>query len=183
MKNDEKQLLRRRCFAALRELTDSEKRQSSQIICDKIRSLPEFQKANTVFSFLPLASEPDLTGLLAIPKRWAFARTLNDETMEFRQLANIDEAIEGAFKILEPPADAPLLNRNEADLLLIPGVAFCAQTGSRLGRGKGHYDRYLAPFFEANSSAPHLAGICFSCQLHEIPNESHDIPMDHIVSG
>ncbi len=55
-------------------------------------------------------------------------------------------------------------------VLLIPGLAF-DQEGNRLGRGKGHYDRYLSTF------EGERIGICFQCQILEaetIPLETLD---------
>lgn len=62
------------------------------------------------------------------------------------------------------------------DWLFIPGVGF-GLDGSRLGRGKGYYDRYLA-----DSKALRL-GVCWSEQLNqELPVESHDCRMDFIIT-
>jgi 5-formyltetrahydrofolate cyclo-ligase len=60
--------------------------------------------------------------------------------------------------------------------ILIPGLSFDS-TGSRLGRGKGYYDRYLQNFEGLK------IGICYSFQLVEkITSEDHDVKMDYIVT-
>ncbi len=62
------------------------------------------------------------------------------------------------------------------DWLFVPGLGFSLK-GSRLGRGKGYYDRYLE-----NSQAIKI-GIAWSEQIIEqIPVESHDCHMDFIVT-
>jgi 5,10-methenyltetrahydrofolate synthetase len=62
------------------------------------------------------------------------------------------------------------------DWLLIPGVGFDLQ-GSRLGRGKGFYDRFL------QHSPAKKIGLAWSGQLvEEIPMEAHDCPMDFIIT-
>ena len=66
-------------------------------------------------------------------------------------------------------------------LILVPGRAF-TKSGSRIGRGKGFYDIYLAglpQIFDIKKS-----GVCFSEQLlPELPTTPDDVLMDNIFSG
>ncbi len=98
------------------------------------------------------------------------------------------DSIEGAFKIREPnPMRSSLIAPAAADLFLVPGVGFDDQAGNRLGRGKGHYDRYLSPLRRGSESGdgaaprPFLIGVCFSVQLCAVPTEVHDIPLDDVL--
>jgi 5-formyltetrahydrofolate cyclo-ligase len=62
------------------------------------------------------------------------------------------------------------------DLIFVPGIAFDLK-GYRLGRGKGHYDKYLA-----GHKATKI-GVCRGTNLlTSIYPESHDIKMDHIIT-
>lgn len=62
------------------------------------------------------------------------------------------------------------------DVLLIPGLAF-ANSGERLGKGKGFFDKYLENFQGIK------IGICFSLQvLPNVPMELHDKKMDYLVT-
>lgn len=64
------------------------------------------------------------------------------------------------------------------DLLLIPLVGF-DDAGYRLGYGAGYYDRTLA----AREDRPLAVGVGYSCdRLATIHPQSHDIPMDAIVT-
>jgi 5-formyltetrahydrofolate cyclo-ligase len=64
----------------------------------------------------------------------------------------------------------------EPDWYLVPGVGF-SLNGSRLGRGKGYYDRFL------EDRKGIKIGLAWSGQLKEnIPVESHDCYMDFIVT-
>lgn len=63
----------------------------------------------------------------------------------------------------------------------MPGVGFDPQSMNRLGRGKGHYDRYLAPLMKSGMP-PALVGVCFSIQLVSLAPESHDVPMTKLVT-
>ena len=67
-------------------------------------------------------------------------------------------------------------DKHKIDLFLVPGVAF-DKSGNRLGYGKGYYDQLL------HNTTGLKIGICFDCQVVDaIPNETHDIKMDIIVT-
>ena len=94
---------------------------------------------------------------------------------------------EGAFGIPEP-AGGKEIAIEDCDAALVPGVAF-GKDGSRIGRGKGYYDRALA--FLAESSRPRppvLFGVCHDFQIIEglerspLAAKNSDIPMDAVVS-
>ncbi len=132
-----------------------------------------WQNASTVAGFLPMRGEPDLTALWqaagASGKRVALPR-VTETGLQFHA-ADFDRLIPGAFGILEPHPDAPVIAAAAIDLFLVPGVAFDRQ-GGRLGMGKGHYDRSLS-----GSSAP-LVGIAWDWQIvAAVPREPHDVAM------
>jgi 5-formyltetrahydrofolate cyclo-ligase len=78
----------------------------------------------------------------------------------------------GKFDIPEPTG-----RERRPDVVLVPGVAF-DRRGHRLGYGRGYYDRALAA-----SPGARRIGLCHSFQLVEaLPEESHDEPVDYIVT-
>lgn len=82
------------------------------------------------------------------------------------------EQNEHYFSFLEPISD----NIMEPNIIFVPGLAFDLK-GYRLGRGKGHYDKYLA-----NHNAIKI-GICRNENLTtNLPKEPHDIKMDYIIT-
>ena len=60
--------------------------------------------------------------------------------------------------------------------VFIPGIAFDIK-GYRLGRGKGHYDRYLA-----KHNVTRIGVSLGSKLLLALPNESHDFKMNYIIT-
>ena len=81
----------------------------------------------------------------------------------------------GSFKIQEPTNDN-IINPQSLELIIVPGVAFDFN-GTRIGRGKGFYDKLLS-----NTNALKI-GIGYDFQLLEnIPHEPHDILMDAIIT-
>lgn len=176
----DKRSQRRECFAALKSLPPELKTKASHQICCHIATSPEFLEAETVFSYLALPSEPDLSVLTAEypEKTWAFSRVLADgERLAFHEVTSPDQISEGEFGFLEPNPDL-CPEHSSPDLILVPGVGFDPVTGARLGRGKGHYDRFLAPF-RGDVTA---IGVCFSVQLTKLAPESHDVPMNFVIT-
>ena len=93
----------------------------------------------------------------------------------------------GAFGIPEPAGGKEIAIEN-CDAALVPGVAF-GKDGSRVGRGKGYYDKALAFLAEGSRPRPPvLFGICHDFQIADALEKSplaakdRDIPMDAVVS-
>ncbi len=100
----------------------------------------------------------------------------SDPAKPFRFLAG-DASMAGPFGIVQPKASAPPV---EPDLILVPLIAVDGR-GTRLGRGKGHYDRVLAPL---RRKGARLIGIGWPSQRidDEIPRDPWDVPMDGFAS-
>jgi 5-formyltetrahydrofolate cyclo-ligase len=81
---------------------------------------------------------------------------------------------------IREPEHRILVDISGIQLLLIPGVAF-ATAGNRVGHGKGYYDAILA------QAAPQSikVGVCYDWQITSvpIPAESHDIPVDFLLTN
>lgn len=76
------------------------------------------------------------------------------------------------------PTHGAVVDPASIDVILVPGLGF-DRNGRRLGRGGGHYDRFLG---ELPPTTPRL-GICFARQvLDSIPEEPHDARVDVVVS-
>ena len=154
---------------------------------------------------------PVISDALKKGKKVFLPRVFPDTSkMEFYRYEEGTETAAGSFGIQEPEADeaksfSRFLERmsineyspaahssNYVDipepsqsaehiLILVPGRAF-TKSGSRIGRGKGFYDIYLAglpQIFDIKKS-----GVCFSEQLlPELPTTPDDVLMDNIFSG
>ena len=124
----------------------------------------------TEISPLPTLERAAARGtILAFP---AFA----DHQSAFRFLAG--EPVEtGPWAVLQPALDAPHVN---PDLVLLPLVAV-DRKGTRLGQGKGHYDRAAA---ELRVNGALLIGVGWAVQMldEEIPADPWDLPLDGFAS-
>ena len=180
----DKRELRQDLFARLRTLDLEERAGRSSAIREFLRDDPDFRSARVVFSYLPLPTEPDLAPLLAETsgKTWAFPRVTIEDRLAFHLMDRTSDGNRGGHGIHEPdPLRHDEIAAGKADLILIPGVGFDSTTLARLGRGKGHYDRFLAEAL-ASPKPPRLVGVAFSLQLADVATESHDVPMDRILT-
>ncbi len=97
-----------------------------------------------------------------------------------RRIRDRSELAPGAYGILEPPESAPALDRASFAKILVcvPGVAFGLE-GGRLGRGGGHYDRFIGQMGREAISV----GLAYSFQLlYRIPDTGLDRRLTIIVT-
>jgi len=93
----------------------------------------------------------------------------------------------GPFGIAEPDSSCPLFvpEENRFPLLIcVPAIAF-SETGIRLGRGAGYYDRYCERLARAALKMPLVvyAGLCRDFQIVEkVPYEKHDLRVQFLIS-
>ena len=143
-------------------------------------SLPEVERAHTLFLFWGTGTEPDTARLfhplLERGKRIALPRMLPGRQMELRQYCPDRPPVRHPFGILEPDAGCPLIVPEEVDLALVPALCY-DRRGFRLGMGGGYYDRWLACYH------PLTTGLCRQAVIRDtIPTEPHDRPVDVVIT-
>lgn len=179
-RQEEKQQLRaiiRRLEAAL---TPEYKAKSDRAIARRLLAMPEYREAETVFCFVGTAHEidtrPILERILADGKTLCVPLCTAPGVMEPRRLTALEQLVPGAFGILEPPADAPLVPVDAIDLAVLPCVT-CNHAGQRVGHGGGYYDRFLSHY---------RGGTVLLCReqliRQEIPVEPHDYPVPWVLT-
>jgi 5-formyltetrahydrofolate cyclo-ligase len=155
---------------------------------------PLWQQARGVAAFVGVRGEPDTWGLLAATlaerkRLWLPRMEGSPAEIAFVPVHDLRELVTGKFGLLEPRARAGQTTVTTPtpaagiDVVLVPGLGFTS-AGGRLGWGKGHYDRALAPVRQ--SAAPLRVGLCFSEDLDPpggpIPLEAFDVPMHWIAT-
>lgn len=142
----------------------------------KVENLPDFRCADTVLLYMSIEGEVPTSEFIEkwrTAKRILIPKVAGDDLLLYEY--DPDRLSEGYRGILEPSEDAVRAEYSDVDLAIVPGVAF-TRSGSRLGRGKGFYDRLL----------PHLdctkAGICFNYRIvPDIPTDPWDITLDKVI--
>ncbi|MDE0826574.1 MAG: 5-formyltetrahydrofolate cyclo-ligase [Akkermansiaceae bacterium] len=181
-RSNEKEIQRRRAKADLQQFTANQLVEWSDKITAGISSwLGENQEAQRIATFAALPDEPDLSALLDLQPAREFLYPLvhADFSLSFHLVCDLSTLSSSQLGILEPnPLVHPPVLLSDAHVILCPGLAF-AEDGTRLGRGKGFYDRALA----TSSPAAVRMGVCFPTQIHStLPSEPHDATMTHLAS-
>ena len=179
-KTEEKQQLRRTMRALESGLSARYKAESSRAIAAHLLAMPEYQEAGTVFCFVgtdrEIDTRPILEDVLAAGKRLCVPQCVGKGIMELRQVTDLRQLIPGAYGILEPSADAPLVSLDEVDFAILPCLT-CNHLGQRLGQGGGYYDRFLSHY---------RGGTVLLCRekliREEIPLEPRDMPVPWVLT-
>jgi len=158
-------------------------RTKSAAIWERLSVLREFATAARLLVYVSTGNEVGTRGL--IRQLLAMSRQVGVPRFEpaaqryaASELHDFDaELTAGKFGILEPkPATIRPMALDQIDAVLVPGLAF-DETGNRLGRGSGHFDRLLG-----QTSGVKIA-LAFDFQvLDGVPAEAHDARMDFIVT-
>ena len=176
---DQKHPLRKRLLARRAALDESDRVVWSEAIARHVMASESFRAAKLILCYAPVRGEVD--PLMIAREAWrqgkqvAFARSNTEScTLTFCLVKSLDELTEGAYRIPEPPTDAPIVREFSDALCIVPALAF-DRRGFRLGYGKGYYDRFLSEF-EGKS-----IGLCFSRLLCDaLPTDAHDCAVGEI---
>ena len=136
--------------------------------------------AKVIASYLPIGSEIDPSILaqkltkdgktLCLPRL-----DLDAEKLKFFAWNFGDQVEEGPFSLIQPTGFSEQVYPT---LLLVPLLAF-DRRGSRLGYGKGYYDRAI----DTLQTRICFCGVGFSSQeVPKVPMEQHDRKLDWVVT-
>lgn len=159
--------------AFVRTLDDASRTILEQQLATRVTAL--CASARVVAGYSPLGSEisplPALEEARSVGAIVAFP-AFDDPAKPFRFRAG-DALVPGPFGILQPGPRAPVV---EPDLVLVPLIAIDPH-GSRIGRGKGHYDRALGRLRKSGAT---LVGLGWSIQklADSFPADPWDVRLD-----
>lgn len=183
VKTDAQKNAQRKQFKALRRtMPQSQKENFDLEIFKKVCALPEYKNADTIFAYVSTAIEIDTLRIIedalqngktvAVPRCVAGTRN-----MEFYKIETLRELEEGAYGILEPPANPQKKQENfKSGLCIVPALCYDKE-GYRLGYGGGYYDRFL-PQFQGNT-----VGLTYEvCFLDTLSRGRYDCAVQTVVT-
>jgi 5-formyltetrahydrofolate cyclo-ligase len=176
-----KESLRRAALEArkafVRTLSDADRARLEQRLAENLTSL--FAGVSVVGGYCPLGSEispvPAMEEARAVGAIVGYPCFANP-AKPFKFLAG-DPLEPGPFGMMQPAKRHPVVT---PDLVLVPLIAVDGR-GTRLGRGKGHYDRALTGLRKAGAR---LIGIGWPLQrlADTIPADAWDVPLNAFAS-
>lgn len=175
-----KRAARRTLRAQIAALDEKELEKSDEAIYNNLSALPELREARRVFLYLSVRREVDtrrlIRSLLEEGKTVALPVSLPEGQMFFAEYEPGNLTDGSVVPIPEPDADAPRLEPEDGDLILVPALTFDL-TGYRLGQGGGYYDRFLSAhdLFSVGLARDRLL-------LEEVPREAHDCAVRCLVT-
>ena len=173
-----KQSLRKEIELLKSKYSDEDLRSYSAQVFQRLTQTQVFKEAKCILAYYSFGQEVfthDFIEEYALEKK-IILPVVKKDNLVLKEYKGKGEMKQSGFGILEPTG-LDFTDYSQIDLGIIPGVVFDRDL-NRLGRGKGYYDKLL-PLLDA----AYLIGVCFSFQLKvKIPVESHDFPMNSVIS-
>lgn len=180
-----KQTLRAEMKRARKHLSEIDRDLCNRSIQRQLFEDPVFQQAPNIMAFVSMGSEVDtrpiLQRILENGKKLLLPRCVAG-TPIFDPVAVRDldkDLVAGPMRGLrDPKPGLPIYPEEQPiHLVLVPGLAFDKRR-SRLGYGKGMYDRFLARY-----KTQHTIGLAFDLQrVDTLPEDPFDIPMQRVLT-
>ncbi len=184
MNKEEKKLLRNNILLKRNSLDKDIKENIDYQIYNKLITSDLYLDSKTIFIYLSFGSELDTKTIINkalmdgkkvyIPKIYKA-----DKSMRAVNLESFKDLKKNSMGILEPIDDSNYIEKENIDLIIVPGAVFDFN-GNRIGYGGGYYDRYLEDIKEINNKVV----LAYDLQIVDFINpEPHDISFDYIVTN
>jgi 5-formyltetrahydrofolate cyclo-ligase len=178
-----KSLIRRQLRETLAQMTEQTRHAKSVAACALVVGTPEFQASRVVMLYLSMPLEVD-TSSIAL-KAWQAGKTVVVPKVSWDQrrmlpveITSLATAMTTTGPGVREPTSGNPIPIDLIDLVIVPGLGF-TETGYRIGRGMGFYDRFLAQHEFIGVSC----GLSFEEQIvAQLPVLDHDIPLSMLAT-
>ncbi|GAA5072047.1 5-formyltetrahydrofolate cyclo-ligase [Thermocatellispora tengchongensis] len=171
--------LRRKVAQARRAIPAEARRSAAAAIRENLLDRPWVQMAGLVACYWSTGDEPDTHGLVFA--LWKHGATVilpvlrEDDDLDWAVYDGPDTLAPGRRGLMEPIDTRRGVEAiRTAALVIAPALAVDRQTGVRLGRGGGSYDRALA---RVGPNVPTVALLHEGELIDGVPAEPHDRPV------
>lgn len=173
--------MRKNILNLRKQLSEPLATKASQAVTTAILELDAYKKAKKIAIYMAINHEVNLKNLwfhATQQQKTCYFPKVSNDYLHFLPGESLEQFTPNKWGILEPRAGIEqAIDINELDIIFLPLVAFDC-TGSRIGMGKGYYDKTLQ-----KSHNPILIGAAYEFQkVKKINAETWDIKLDIIVS-
>ncbi|MBI3051459.1 5-formyltetrahydrofolate cyclo-ligase [Candidatus Woesearchaeota archaeon] len=169
--------LRKKYIMERLTLSSQESAAKSALIQEKAMATEAYRKARRISLYLASEGEAKTEAIMEDclrMKKETYVARINGKTLEPVKVTKSTGFAKGMQGLTEPEGNAAQVTG--FDVIIVPLVAFDTKR-NRLGRGGGHYDRYLS------QHPGYRIGLAFDMQeAEEIPAEGHDEKLDAIIT-
>ncbi|MGM0548309.1 MAG: 5-formyltetrahydrofolate cyclo-ligase [Bacillota bacterium] len=182
-----------RAKEAIREKVLKERSKIKKIKIDKWSNqiennffkIPQLNKINKIMAYASMRNEVKTFSLMQklIDQNYSLylPYTKGDQiSLGIVKINNLKSDLElGTYGVQEPKHKLRTKAiPTDLDLIIVPGACF-SKNGYRIGYGGGYYDSFLADY----GISALKVGFCYNRFIFDsIPTESHDIPVDFIIT-
>jgi 5-formyltetrahydrofolate cyclo-ligase len=153
---------------------------ASRAVCEKVLQSNEFREAAVVFGYLSFRNEISVDAVLnealRLGKTVAVPLIVSKTGMKAALLETLDGLALDHYGIRTVTEPVRIVSPDSIDLVLVPGAGF-TETGCRMGRGAGYYDRFLA-----QTHGFRLGITCDALLREEIPMDAYDQSVQALVT-
>ena len=139
-----------------------------------------YRESEILMLYIPLGNETSTLDIIEkahFDGKTVLVPVTDSKTYELtaHKITKDSEFEKGTFSVTEPKEKADF-DVSKIDVVLVPGVAF-SRWGSRIGFGKGCYDKFLKDITALK------VGYCYDFQItDEFYSDDFDIEMDYLIT-
>ncbi|MBU0503207.1 MAG: 5-formyltetrahydrofolate cyclo-ligase [Candidatus Omnitrophica bacterium] len=175
-----KEEIRSKIQLKLKTQKEEDRKRKSRQIKNKLFKTRFFKKAKIVMFYVSFMGEVITKEMIQearqLGKKVVVPVCEKDKIIRACLLEDNARMAKGPYGIPEPVNKKPV-NLKNLDLVVVPGVAF-TKDGSRLGRGKGYYDRFLKKLPDKAVSI----GLAFGFQVKSsLPATPQDVSVNKVI--
>lgn len=184
MNKEEKKVLRNKILEIRDSLNNNEKELMDNKIFNELINTDLYKRSINIFIYISFSNEINTRNIIEKAfkdKKNVFIPKVHkdDKLMKAIKLNSIDELKKNSMGILEPIDDSNYIEKENIDLIVVPGVVFDKEC-NRIGYGGGYYDRYLKDI----KSKKNKIALAYDLQIvDKIESEVHDIKVDYIITN
>lgn len=164
-------------------LSDQQRRAAASGLTEQLDILVGRHRAETISCFLSTEIEPDTRAFISAAVQRGIRVLLpisrRDGLLDWAVSGDTDDVSKGLFGLSEPNGE--LLGPaaiDDLDLMIVPAAAVDLH-GTRLGWGRGYFDKAIA----AMTNHPPIYAVTFDSEvLDSLPHEQHDQPVTGVVT-